>query len=48
MGVLHSIDHTHILTGFIVGLAAGFLAFALDTYVVSRIETAAGITPGVL
>jgi hypothetical protein len=48
MGVLHSIDHTHVLGAFVVGIVAGIVAFALDTYVIARVEAMAGITPGVL
>lgn len=48
MNVLNSINHNHVLHAFVIGLAAGVLAFVLDTYVVSRAETMIGLTPGVL
>jgi hypothetical protein len=48
MNVLHSIDHTHILGAFLVGVGAGFLAYVVDTYIVARLEPMIGVTPGTL
>ncbi len=45
---LARIDGTHILTALGVGILAGVIWFALDTYVVARVETAVGVTPGTL
>lgn len=48
MGLLSKIEAKHVLHAFLVGAAAGVIAYVLDTYVVARAETAIGITPGVL
>ncbi len=45
---LERIDGTHVLYALGVGLVAGVIWYALDVYVVARVETMAGITPGTL
>lgn len=46
--LLEQIEGTHILYGLGVGLVAGLVWYALDIYVVSRVETMIGVTPGQL
>ncbi len=48
INALAEIDGTHILYALGVGILAGVVWFALDTYVVARVETAVGVTPGTL
>ena len=45
---LQKIDGTHVFYGLAIGIVAGVVWYALDTYVVSRVETAIGVTPGTL
>lgn len=45
---LERIDGTHIFYALAVGVVAGVIWYALDTYIVARVETAVGVTPGTL
>lgn len=45
MGALKSLSLMHILAALGVGVAAGFMIVILDQYVVSKIETAVGLSP---
>ena len=45
VSLLDKLDGTGILVTFLVFVVVGFAAVYIDTYVVSKIETMAGIAP---
>lgn len=42
---MSNISIKHVLAALGIGIAAGFMIVILDQYVVSKIETAIGLTP---
>lgn len=45
---LDGIGAKHLLQLAALGLVAGIVAYAVDTYLIARVESAVGVTPGVL
>jgi len=48
MEVLRGITPSHVGHAFLIGLAAGIIAYVLDVYVVSSLEGTLGIAAGAL
>ncbi len=48
VNALHGITPAHIGHAFLIGLAAGIIAYALDVYVIASLEGTLGISAGSL